>query len=307
MLSGYLLFKYLFSRHSISDENEDINGEPDQMTRILMGPVDSFKDYVRKKSAASKVMENLPFEVLQIISEDGLKLSARLYRTVHSGMDKTAILVHGYNMDGIHDYAQIVPEYLERGWNCLLPDNRACGQSEGTYQTFGAMESRDTSLWVGRIAEEMPGTRIVLHGTSLGGATVCIMSSMDLPGDVRAVIADCPYKDMYSVLSRCINAVIGFCPELILKDAGKWLKRKTGVDYWSVTPLKAVEDSKLPILFVHGSDDGFVPLSNSETLFEACVSEKQLLITKGAGHAQCSTLDPDTYYSTIFSFLDRYC
>lgn len=69
---------------------------------------------------------------------------------------------------------------------------------------------------------------------------------------------------------------------------------------------KAVAQSKVPILFIHGSADDFVPCSMSRENYDACASEKALLIIPGATHAMSYYYDTPAYTKAVTDFLKKH-
>ena len=80
-------------------------------------------------------------------------------------------------------------------------------------------------------------------------------------------------------------------------------KRKAKYDIKEASALEQVKKSKTPILFIHGSNDDFVPEYMCEKLFNAANCEKEKLIINGAGHTDGKYRDPETYYNKIFEWV----
>lgn len=283
-------------------QHHDNAGRISSYLNRIMGP--DFAGYLKDRDAHRIELEALPFERLSLTAADGTNLIAHWYQNpVSTG--RTAVLVHGHGSCGFEGYASTGLEYIRRGFNILLPDSRACGESGGEICTFGILESRDTLDWVEEILRRRPQDSIVLHGCSLGAAAVCMMSCLDLPDAVKAAVSDCAFADAVPQIGHMIKlANVPSFPLLQLEE--QWFHAHTGLDLRDACPLSAVRRSKIPILFVHGSSDRYVPPENAGRLYEACGSGRELVLIKGAGHAASHYADPDTYCTAVFRFLDRY-
>lgn len=295
---GNLLYKGVFGRHPVGD------GQPvTASAERLMGP--GFSDLNDSTNASRKLMAALPREELTVVSADGLTLVGCLLRNPVP-TDKTAVCIHGYNSTGFVDFATVGLEYLRRGFNLLLPTNRACGGSQGEWTTFGVRESEDTLLWLQKTAQLFPGGDIVLHGCSLGGAAVCMTADLALPPNVRAIVADCPFASMRDEFRHMIKFVAHLPAQPLLGVLERQFRRHTGCGFDDRTPLKSVANAKTPMFFVHGREDRYIPCESSQRLYDVCPTDRQLLFIDGAGHAAAHMRGKERYYGPIFAFLARH-
>lgn len=241
-----------------------------------------------------------------IKSYDGLKLHATLMEN-QSPSKKTVICFHGYTSCGKNDYTALSKFYYEKGFNVLIADARAHGESEGKYIGFGVLDRYDAEKWVEYIIERFGNnSQIFLHGTSMGGATVLMASGLNLPGNVKAIISDCAYTSAYDVFSHILKRDYHIPKFPIMNLTEAVTKRTAGYGYNDVNTLEEVAKTKIPILFIHGAKDDFVPVWMSEKNFEACASEKQLLIVEGADHAESYYVDTKGYENAVSTFIDKY-
>ena len=246
---------------------------------------------------------NFPAEIWTLTSFDGFTLHATYYKPARESHD-WAILVHGYGRDQTfaNDYAE---EYLKRGYNVLTPDLRACGTSEGIYLTMGALESRDVYDWVGKIVEVDNNARIVLHGVSMGAATVMMTAALE-PENLIAVVEDCGYTSAYEMFTAQLDKIFGL-PEFPIMPIVDIVSRiKTGVAISDAAPIKSIEKISAPILFIHGDADKLVPYEMMNRLYDAAKSPvKEKFTVTGAGHADSKPKNPAAYFDKIFNFLNR--
>lgn len=249
------MFKFSFKKNPV--EFNPNSG----MTKKLMG--DKFPLLAERTRKYRALLQELPREELELTTADGLKLKGWFF---DAGSKNTAIFVHGYNSCAFKDNVAHAYIFLNRGYNVLLFDNRACGASEGEYLTFGVRECEDLALWVDLIAKRIPDGNIVLHGTSLGGATVLLASSMDLP-NVKRIVEDCGYKSIQWEFECMARLFAHFVPRLTLKAAERVTKRKLGFDFSTISPINSVAQAKYPVMFVHGKADTFIPCAAAEEMY----------------------------------------
>lgn len=293
MCLGHIMFKFSFKKNPVEfDPNSFI-------TKKLMG--EKFPLLVERTHKYRALVDELQREELELTTADGLKLKGWFF---DAGSKNTVIFVHGYNSSAFKDNVAHAYVFFKRGYNVLLFDNRACGASEGEYLTFGIRESEDLALWVDMIAKRIPDGSIVLHGTSLGGATVLLASSMDLPS-VKCVVEDCGFKSIRWEFECMAKLFAHFVPRLTLRAAERVTKRKLGFDFSTISPINSVANAKYPVMFVHGKADTFIPYTAAEEMYALCPTEKELLLIDGFGHAG-SQLAEDAYYEPIFAFIEKH-
>ncbi len=269
------------------------------MAKKLMGP--RFPELCESTETHKKLLQSIPHEDVEIKTQDGLTLRGWFY---DAGSKNTVILVHGYQSDGYRDNSKHGYTFFQKGFNVLLSDNRSFGTSEGEYTTFGVKEAEDTTEWVKFINKRIPDGKIVLHGTSLGGATVCMASNKEME-NVVAIVSDCSFTTVPWEFEMTIKAVLGFAPKFIIKSGLKYAKKVLDIDYYDISPIKCVENSKYPMMFVHGKADLFIPYKSAEELYAVCPTEKDILLIDNCGHT-ASQLAGDDYYNPIFKFLEKY-
>ena len=248
-----------------------------------------------------------------IRSVDGLLLWAALIPATGTS-HRWAICLHGYH-DTHESMGAIARHYHDQGWNVLLPDQRGYGNSQGSYVGWGYDERLDLVGWINRITRRDPTADIVLHGVSMGAATVLMATGGVLPRQVRAAVSDCAYtsieEEMRHVLhssarqqfSRPLPAPGG----LLFSTLRKTVLRRAGYDLKHAAPIRAVPLSKTPTLFIHGSGDDFVPAPMMDRLYQAARCPKRLLWVPNAGHALSVGVNPELYWDTVDAFLQEYC
>ncbi len=243
---------------------------------------------------------------LYIESFDELKLHASFIPAREESHDYV-ILVHGiwdnHESNGI--YAR---HYIERGFNCLLPDNRGFGESEGAYIGYGLDDSLDILEWISLLRDKDPDARIILHGMSMGAATVLMCSGARLPENVKGIIADSAYttlREQFAASYRIVSGSLIPIP-LALAISRIVIRIRSGFDINEVSPIEAVKKSVTPILFMHGDNDTFIDPHMCSRLYEAASCPRQYCMILGAGHIAGVVVDPDNYWTKVDAFCDKY-
>ena len=204
------------------------------------------------------------------------------------------------HLDVYKRQAYYIKFYHDLGFHILLPDNRAHGESEGTYIGFGWLDRLDCIQWIHQVKDYFhKDLQIVLHGISMGSATVLMASGEELPDDVKCIISDCGFTSVldefkHELHQRHIPA------SLVLPTATLLSKKRVGYSFKEASTIEQVKKSKTPTLFIHGDRDNFVPTYMVYDLYNACSADKDLLIVEGAGHAPVSYTHLDVYKRQSF-------
>lgn len=238
----------------------------------------------------------------EITNKDGYNLWAQYYPASNSN-GITILAVHGYTVDH-RDIVPAIKPFVEQGYNVLAIDQRGRGNSEGSYLGMGWLEKNDILEWIDAIEEYNPNDKIILYGESMGAATVMLTAGEKLPENVIGVIEDCGYTSAYEMFEDQLKERFGLPAFPFLPAAQLVGQLRAGYDFGKASPIKALENATLPILFIHGGNDTYVPTWMGEKLYESYQNEKQLLIIPGAEHGASADVDPDLYYKTIFEFIN---
>lgn len=249
-------------------------------------------------------LEDVNIRDVSVISDDNLKLAGIEY-IVDEASTKWAIVLHGYHSDctSMSSYAEV---YCSRGYNVLTPDLRAHGASEGSYIGMGWLDRLDMLRWIDHVNENYPHSTIVLHGVSMGAATVMMTSGEELPDNVVAMIEDCGYTSVYDIFEYQLDEQFGLPPFPIMQISSFFNSLLVGYDYNEASCVKQLEKCKTPMLFIHGEKDTFVPYDMLFNVYNACSSEKALCVIENAPHAMSALIDPDNYWLHVFQFIGKY-
>lgn len=258
----------------------------------------------QKVKELMKEFVGIEYEKVCITSFDGLKLSGRYYHVKDSAPIEIAF--HGYRSHAQRDFCGGSQICLKNGYNLLVVDQRAHGESDGKIITFGINERFDCLAWANYAAERFgENTKIILSGVSMGAATVLMASSLDLPKNVVCIAADCPYSSPSDIIKRV-------CRQKRLNPRFFYPFIKLGArlfghfDLEQGSAVSAVSKTDIPILLVHGQADDFVPIEMSRKIFNACRSKKEFFSVPGADHAMSFIKDKESYTKTVLEFYKKF-
>ena len=223
----------------------------------------------------------------------------------NEGSDVYAISCHGFTGDPSQN-SIYTKHFYEMGFNVLLPYLRGHGKSEHTHCTMGWMDRLDIIDWISFIIKKNPDAKIILHGASMGAATVMNATGENLPQNVKCCIEDCGFTSLWDQYTAQISSATKLPAKLILNLVNPAFKIKLGFDIKDASPLNQVKKSKTPTLFVHGNKDTVVPFNMNYPLYAAAGCEKERLVVEGATHAAAGYLFPEIYWSKITEFLNKY-
>lgn len=216
----------------------------------------------------------------------------------------TAIVVHGYGDNHIV-FLYLVRMYRDLfNYNVLFPDLQYHGYSEGDEIQMGWYDRLDLEKWIPIAHDLFKDDFMVLHGVSMGGATVMMASGDPLPEYVKCIVEDCGYSSVILQFDHNRKESFGFVPPDILQSASVVTKHNYGWSFWEASSLTQLEKSTIPMLFIHGDADDFVPFDNLQKNFDAKKhGYKEMYVCHGALHANSYQKDPETYIHKVSSFL----
>ena len=218
----------------------------------------------------------------------------------------TALVIHGYG-DNHLVFLYLVRMYRdELNYNVLFPDLQYHGYSEGDHIQMGWNDRLDVEKWIEVAHDIFKDDFMVLHGVSMGGATVMMTSGDELPDYVRAFVEDCGYASVIAQFNNNRKQSFPFIPPDVLQSASLVTKKKYGWGFWEASSLKQLAKCDKPMLFIHGDSDDFVPTDHVYKNFEAKVNGyKELWVTKDAVHANSYAKHPLEYTQRVRDFLAK--
>lgn len=244
-----------------------------------------------------------------ILMPGGRKAHA-LYMRSDSVHGRTAVILHGYK-NTAQTFLYLGRMYnRDLGYNVLLPDLYAHGQSDGDDVQMGWLDRLDVMRWLdvahSAFSNGKDSVRIVLHGVSMGAATTMCVSGERLPDYVRCFVEDCGYTSTSAELGQQLEEQFHLPRFPLLPLASGICKMRFGWAFDDGTPLQQVARCRRPMLFIHGDSDTFVPAAFVYELYKAKPQPRQLWIAAGSKHAKSYVDHPAEYTRTVRMFLMKY-
>lgn len=295
-VASFFFYNLAIDRHKNKDflqGNSDLEVSAEAMDVFLAG---DWRDWTREQS----------FEELEIKSYDDLTLRGYLLEA-NEPTNKLVIMAHGYLGHGkqMGLYGQYY--YEELGYHFFTPDLRGHGASEGDYIGFGWHDRIDIIDWIDVLIEKLgPDTEIVLHGLSMGAATVAMASGEELPDNVKAIVADSPYTSVHDMFKYQMTRMFHIPSFPILNTTSLVTKWKAGYSLTEASSLNQVKKAEVPILYIHGGADTFVPTELAHKLYENTKSDTEMITIDNAGHGESFVVGKEKYITTMNAFLDKY-
>ena len=218
----------------------------------------------------------------------------------------TAIVVHGYG-DNHFVFLYLVRMYRDQfNYNVLFPDLQYHGYSEGDHVQMGWYDRFDIIKWIDVAHNLWHDDFMVLHGVSMGAATVMMTSGEPLPEYVRAFVEDCGYASVVKQFNSNRKQSFRMIPPDVLQSASLVTKKRYGWGFWEASSMDQLAKCDRPMLFIHGDADDFVPFSHLQMNYDAKVKGyKEMWVAPGAVHANSYAKYPEEYTRRVKEFLEK--
>lgn len=281
--------------------------EPRILKKVRYKLSDGFRKteaYENSKSA-SKKLESFITENIYIESFDGTVLAGHYYPCDNA--ERTVLAMHGWRSTWSMDFCAIADFWHESGCNILFAEQRAQGNSDGDEIGFGLTERFDCFEWINWLNENKSDTLpIYLAGVSMGASTVLMASGFDLPENVHGIIADCGFTSPDAIFKHISDRHLIIPYKLRKKHIDSICQQKLNTYAGSYSTLDALKNNTVPVLFIHGTADTFVPISMTYENYSACTAPKTLFTVPGAEHGMSYCQDKDGYEKTVLDFFEKY-
>lgn len=300
--AGNYFMDYSITRQSNSGDRTVDNELIEDTESLLQKTV---KENQKKEAeSGEKWHETTAYEEVSILTPDGLNLYGDFYPAKEEN-HKYLLAVHGYKVDktAMYGYAS---HYWEQGYHVLTVDQRSHGKSEGKYIGMGWLERKDMLQWINYLIEKDPDAQIVMHGVSMGAATVMMTAGEELPPQVKACVEDCGFSSVWDIMSSELNARFHLPPFPLVHVASTISKLRAGYDFREASSVEQLKKAKVPMLFIHGTKDGFVPFYMLQKVYDAHPGEKEMYVVEDVDHTDAVNADVEKYYDRVFTFLNRY-
>ncbi len=277
---------------------------PGKAKGAISGAAFDNKEFIDDVGKCAQMLENSEHEQVEITAFDGTKLVGHWFKT--EGAKRTVICMHGWRSSWSIDFGMSAPHWIEHGCNLLIPEQRGQNNSGGDYMGFGLIERYDCLDWANYVAQLHPELPVYLSGVSMGASTVLMSAGLELPPQVKGIIADCGFTSPYAIWKHVSenNLHIGFGIKGVMANAICKKRINLGADSYST--VEAMKNCTVPVLLIHGEKDSFVPVEMTYENYEACVTPKSLLIVSDAEHGMSFWKDQEGYKRAVFDFWEKY-
>ena len=263
-------------------------------------------EIIEMQNIIAEKLENANCETVRITATDGIELVGHLYRC--SNAKRTIIAMHGWRSSWAKDFGMLADFLFENDCNVIFPEQRGQGESGGEYMGFGLTERYDCLDWINwansQGFEHLP---IYLMGISMGATTVLMTSGFDLPRNVKGVIADCGFTSPYHIWKHVAKNIHIQYTKIRDNIADSICKKKINYGTKDYSTIEALKTTKIPVLFIHGTDDNFVPVEMTYENYKVCNSPKRLLIVPGAEHGMSYVEAKELYEKEVKNFWNDFC
>ncbi len=267
----------------------------------------TWEEYKKMIYPAKEWLMAQPLEPVSIKARDGITLKGH-YLAAEEPTGRLVICLHGYTSSGLSNFCAMAQFYQKMGFDLLIVDHRAHGESDGDYVGFGILDRYDCLAWI-RYATERFGedTSILLHGISMGAATALMtLGFADLPAAVKGVVSDCAFTSPYDVFAHIVKRDYKMSPFPLMNFGNMLCRKKAGYRYDEYSTLTALQNTDRPVLLIHGEKDNFVPTHMTEQNYEACKAPKDKLIVKNAGHGASYYENHTEYEKAVTAFIEKW-
>ncbi len=280
--------------------------EPKVIKNIAEKKVNEFFEGETFKNASVKVEKllNEPAKTVEIEANDGTKLVGHYLSCANP--KRIIIAMHGWRSNWARDFGASYEFLHENECDVLYAEQRGQGNSGGEYMGFGLTERFDCLSWIDYICNNTEDLPIYLMGISMGASTVLMASGFELDKRVHGIISDCGFTSANAIFKYVANNTLHMPYGLRKKEVNALCKEKTSFGAGEWTTLDALKTNKVPVLFVHGTDDDFVPVEMTYENYKACNAPKKLFIVPGAKHGESYLLDKEGYEKQALDFFKEY-
>ena len=259
-----------------------------------------YEPYRDQMVAWMKEVRAMSCEEYTIRAFDGLTLRGKYYECVPGA--PIELMFHGYRGSAERDLCGGIQRCFALNRNVLIVDQRCSGKSQGKVITFGVREHKDCLAWVDFAVKHFgPDVKLILTGISMGASTVLMAAGKPLPSNVVGVLADCGFSTGKDIICKVIRQM-----KLPPKLAYPFVKLAAllfgGFRLEEYSALEAMKTCKVPVIFFHGTNDDYVPWEMSQAMYDACPTQKKLVLVPGAGHGLGYLVAPEDYLQALREF-----
>lgn len=274
-------------RHSVAAEQKIAGGEVDQA-------------FIRNLHAAGQQLKEKDCKVVETVSRDGTRLVGHWFP--HPSPRRVIVAMHGWRSSWYNDFGLVADFWFQNDCSVLFAEQRGQGESGGDHMGFGLLERHDCLAWVNWVNEQGAALPVYLCGVSMGASTVLMAAGLELPENVCGIIADCGFSSPEAIWRHIARENLGLSYGTRSAAANDLCRKKIQIGIDDYSCVDAMGECEVPVLFIHGTDDRFVPIEMTYDNYKACAAPKRLLVVPGAGHGMSYQVDRDGYEKAVRQF-----
>lgn len=270
------------------------------MGQLIAGSLADEEILTRQKEASQRLREQ-DLETVVIHAQDGIELVGHWYPC--EAPNRVVIAMHGWRSSWDMGFG-LIADFLHDNHCCVLfAEQRGQNSSGGDYMGLGVTERFDCLQWVRwAIVERASDLPIYLSGVSMGATTVLMAAGLDLPQNVHGIVADCAYTSPDEIGKHISNENLHLPYRLRRKIIAGIYEHKNQIKGFDYSTVDALKTNSVPVLFIHGAHDQFVPVDMTYQNYIACTAPKRLLIVPGAGHGVSYLVEKERYEKSVKGF-----
>jgi dipeptidyl aminopeptidase/acylaminoacyl peptidase len=257
----------------------------------------------RKFPEETPARYGLPYEGVEIMSSDGLKLAGWF---VPSQNGAVIMMQHGYKSTRKELLNEAEMMY-RHGYGILLMTVRAHDQSDGEMITFGLNEVNDLEAWYQYLIarDDIDLDKIGILGNSYGGMLAIQYAAQN--ENIRAVVADCAFSSLNDTVSTSVEyftdlPAFPFAPLIVF-----WAERETGFKTEDIDATKWIAQlSPRPVFLMQGGADVVISADSGQRLYDAAGEPKELWFDPELGHVKFDTERAEEFERRVSEFFDKY-
>ncbi len=293
IIIGYIAYKNIFIKIKIKNI-------------YTLSTSNKYYPYQREFIQGLEWYNTIEKEKIYITNSRGLKLVGKLTQQNRKEKPNVVIFFHGWNNSGENEIGCAgIPLLYKEGYDILIVDQVAHGESEGNISTMGIFEQTDVLLWVDKINEIYNNNcNIILSGMSMGANMVMLVSNKKM-NNVKAIIENCGFTSVYDVLKYASKSKYNI-NDFTFAFVNIFFMIKTKLSLKKFDARKTLNNSLYPVLFIHGKNDNTVPYQMAIDLYNSCANKKEILIVEEAIHLTSRFNKQDKFDEVMLSFLNKY-
>ena len=284
----YIVFAHFYRRQSLKSIERQLR--EDQPKEIF--------DFANEKK---EELLKLPHEEIHISSFDGLRLVGDYY---NFEKDKLIIFCHGLHSSPYISFSYTALNFIKKGYNVLIIDQRGSDRSGGKYQTYGKYESKDLLSWLEVFENDEKIKEIILYGISLGATSIMMASDQITSKKVKKLVLENGFTNHQALANWLISSrhVPGF---MFMRSVTFLAKHLAKVSPEDVNTVEHIKNSKIPAVFIFNLKDKVVTKENFINNYDTCSVRKTLINIEDAPHAWSAIYEKDEFINKLFNALEE--